>query len=470
MHFRLLLNTVLYKKSTFLFLCTMLCLVTIVVFVLNLHQAANDQYTYINYVKGLQQGRYTCWYFLKEYIPDTFRNPGYPFFLYTISFISESIFTIKIVQLLLLFISLILMFKIIDQYEHGWVVKNLFMLLTMFNVIILAYPTLIFPEILMLFLITLIVYLELCYNPNAWWHVLLMVVLYGYCFQVRPIILFIPFIRCGYYLWKRSKLPLLKNMSFIVLFLATLLPYGMWNLKQHGQFKITPLEGGGGAMHAGYWSPKMVGYSANRYWINTMNRDVFVNFATDDESKHNVQLYNNEWDSIDALCHQYLTPSDSSFLLKMNEHKELFPTYNARYTIEREKILNKLAVRHYMNDLYYTIKLKCYTFFRLWYTGLSLNQYTLMNRFELTRTIIAFIATSTTLLLFIGYFFICLIKRRKILAIIWLPLFFCLYFDIFHLPFVIQSRYTIPVRFLYLFSLSFMIYQIHFDKTFKHES
>lgn len=462
--------TVLNKKSVFYFLLAVLLAETFFLFGYNIHYISGDQYTYMNYVKGFQQGRYTYWYFLPQYVPDTFRNPGYPLFLYACSLISESVIFIKMVQLALFSAAIYLMLRISDKYEQPLAVKNLFLFFVILNFVILPYPAFIYPEALMLFLITLIVYFETCIPSDGWKKTIGLALLYGFCFQVRPVIVFIPILRFLLFLFYYKKLSLAKNSVFLLLFVITLLPYGFWNLKHHHQFKITPLEGGAGALYLGYWSPKMVNYATGRYWKNATYKDALINFATDEETSRNIPVFNREWDSIEQLCNKYLTNQDSANLIIMKQHPELFATYNATYTTEREQLLKTIAVNHYLSDFGYSVKLKCYTFFRLWYTGLSLNQYTLMNRFELTRTIIAFIATSATLLLFIGYFLICLIKRRKILAIIWLPLFFCLYFDIFHLPFVIQSRYTIPVRFLYLFSLSFMIYQIHFDKTFKHES
>ena len=45
-----------------------------------------------------------------------------------------------------------------------------------------------------------------------------------------------------------------------------------------------------------------------------------------------------------------------------------------------------------------------------------------------------------------------------------IPLFWCAYFAAIHVPFAIQSRYTIPVRFLYLFVLAYLMYHVHSKK------
>lgn len=460
---------VLEKRSTFYLLLSLSGLVLVTLFVLNLHTISGDQHTYMNYVKGIQQGRYTYWYFLDEYIPDTFRNPGYPLFLYLLSVINESILFVKFVQLLLMICSIYLMLKIIESYSDSLVLKNLFLFLLSFNFVILYYPALIYPEVLMLFLVTLILYIEITLKENSWKKTILLALLYGFCFQVRPVIIFIPFIRTFYFLFRQKELSLQKNATFIILFILTLLPYGFWNLKHHQVFKITPLEGGGGAMYLGYWSPKMVNHVVDRYWKNTTYKDLMINFANEEETQENVKLFNREWDSIESVCSSYLSEKDTILIDKMKEYPGLFITHNTEYTLAREKILKELAVKHYLNDIAYSMKLKVYTFFRLWYTGLSLNKYSLQNNVELTKMTISFVTTFTTLLLFVFYFVYCLFKRREILNKIIVPLLLCLYFTIFHLPFVIQSRYTTPVKLLFLFSICYMIYQIHFTNKKEYE-
>ncbi|MFN8238756.1 MAG: hypothetical protein U0T77_11355 [Chitinophagales bacterium] len=42
----------------------------------------------------------------------------------------------------------------------------------------------------------------------------------------------------------------------------------------------------------------------------------------------------------------------------MKQHPELFATYNATYTNEREQLLKTIAVNHYLSDFGYSVKLK----------------------------------------------------------------------------------------------------------------
>ena len=463
-------SSVLSKKSTFYFLLCIVGFITLLFFYINKDTLSGDHFTYLYYIKGMQQGRYSYWYFLKDYLPDTFRNPGFPGFLYLLSLVKDSILFIKTIQLLLLFLTISFMLKIIEHYENSLVLKNLFLIAIGINFVVLPYPAFIYPETLMMFLITLIVYVELSLEEDTWKKIILLALLYGYCFQVRPVILFIPILRFLFFVYQYKKLSFIKNLTFIIIFILTLLPYGFWNLKYHKQFRITPIEGGAGAMYLGYWSPKLINYKEEKYWRNVMYKDVLFNFEDINTVPHNVELFNNEMDSVDKICSKYITPKDSVNMLVMKNYPHLFVTLNTQYTNEREEILKSLAVKHYFQDWQYSLKLKTYTFFRLWYTSLSLEEKKDQPLIKQMPLIAAFVTTFSTLLLFIFYFLFCLWKRRDIIYTLLLPLFLCLYFDIFHVPFVIQSRYTIPVRMLYLFSLAFMIYKIHFSKNTTNES
>lgn len=431
-------------------------------FFLNINLVMGDEYMYINCAKALHQGRYTHWIIFDEYIPDTFRNPGYAFFIYPLQFISESTLVIKIAQLILLFIAIYLFLKIIDHYNKDLIIKNIFLLLLNINFVILAYPSYVFPETMMIFLITLIVNIELTWKENTWKKTLLLVILYSYAFQVRPVILFIPFIKFFYLIYKNKMQNIAQNLVFIILFIVSMLPYGYWNYKKHGVFKVTSLEGGAGVMYLGYWSPKMVDFTETNYWRNFTPKDILINFSNENESIENRKKFNQEWDSISNACSKFLTKKDSLYLPIMEKNNHLFVTYNGKYTIEREKIIKEVAVKHLISDWKYTIKLKIYSFFRLWYTGLSVNDLHNKNNLKKYSSILAFLTTFLTFLMFFSYFIYCQFKRRDILITLALPIALCLYFDVLHLPFAIQSRYTICVRMFYLFILAYMIYELHF--------
>lgn len=43
---------------------------------------SGEEKHYLSYAQGLEYGRFSQWWFLPNYIPDTIRTPGYPVFLF----------------------------------------------------------------------------------------------------------------------------------------------------------------------------------------------------------------------------------------------------------------------------------------------------------------------------------------------------------------------------------------------------
>ena len=457
------------QKKVYYYLLLLNIIISLSIFITQINRYSGDYHSYLYYVNGLHEGKYSFWYFLKEYNTDTFRNPGYPFFLYGLSLVFKSEYFYKGIQFLLIWTSILIIIKLLLNITKSYIAINIFLFLLCVNCVIFIYAPLIYPEALMIFLASLIIYIEMLFDNLKKRKYILLILLYSIMFQVRPAILFIPFMRLFYNLIKYRFQFLLKDITLITFFILSMIPYGLWNKKNHNIFKITPLEGGAGAMYLGYWSPKMVGHVESKLWRNVMYKDVLINFSDEISSENNVKLFNSEMDSVLNICSAYLTDKDKRLLDTMKKNNHLFPTFSAGYTIKREEMLKELSVQHYLNDWKYTVKLKFFSFFRLWYSGLDSNKIVQFPNFDFFLESSSFISTFATLLLFIGYFLFTFFYNRKILLILILPLIWCLYFDIIHLPFVLQSRYTIPVRLLYLLSLSFMIYQTHF-KTKENES
>ena len=115
---------ILNKKGTYYFFTTLVVLLSLILWFINRNVPSGDHYTYLYYIKGFEEGRYSYWYFLKDYIPDTFRNPGFPLFLYGLSFISKSVVFIQFIQWILLMVALYLMLRIIEYYDNSFFLKN----------------------------------------------------------------------------------------------------------------------------------------------------------------------------------------------------------------------------------------------------------------------------------------------------------------------------------------------------------
>jgi len=136
----------------------------------------------------------------------------------------------------------------------------------------------------------------------------------------------------------------------VVVFLLTTLPYGFWNKEHNGVFSITSMEGGGGLIHSAQWAFKMPGYREERYWGNAFQYEIISEKDTQ-KVKQNIIDFNKEWDYIDSCCKPYITQSDSEIIKYMAHHKsDLWMTYNAKYTLERERILKQITIKHYKQD------------------------------------------------------------------------------------------------------------------------
>lgn len=250
----------------------------------------------------------------------------------------------------------------------------------------------------------------------------------------------------------------------LCVYVFTMLPYGCWNLKQHGVFSVTPLEGGGGAMYLGYWSYKMPGYIETRYWYNKYEKNI-ISFVEDKDVNNNIVAFNKEWDYIDSACAKYLTAQDTLNVKIMRRYTgSLFITYNGTYTYEREKLLKKLAVQHYLDEPSYTFKVKLYTFFRLWFAGLDKNFFLNKPSFiAFVLLVLPFLVTFPAFLLFVLFVPYAIFRRKIAYKEAALLLITMAYFGLIHLPFVLQSRYTIPVRpFMYIL-ISIAICRLFFN-------
>ena len=153
----------------------------------------------------------------------------------------------------------------------------------------------------------------------------------------------------------------------------------------------------------------------------------------------------------------------------MKTHPELFVTFNGKFTHEREKLLKKLAIQHFIDDPLFTLKFKTYTFFRLWVTGIKRKIFDSHDPFEIIKGIAPAIVTGFTLLL--ALFFIPLaMYRRKFNYPFLLPILFLIgYYGFIHLPFVIQARYTIPVRPLLMMVTAICIFEIYLKNEKQNE-
>lgn len=420
-------------------------LVTIGVFIAFRNELGGDYPSYTALADGILHGNYSMWWFLPVDIPDTFRNPGYPLFLIPFRYLTTNFLPIQIAQLLLYAWTVLLSLKIIRQLGGGVAACNLFLLILLPSINLPYYNTAIFPEIPCMFLICAFVWIDLSRKDN-WKKGIILALFAGAAFQLRSSVLLLPvawlFTR---FFFNPGRTNRTMACTFIGLYLLTLLPFSLWNYNHHGVFKPTPLEGGGGVVHMGWWSGKLPGHIENWYWGNRAGVEM-LEFTNKDSIPGNIAMFNAEWAMIDRRLSPLLTNSDSMMLEAHQEGLGQFKTYNTACTLLREQLLLDATLDHVMAEPGYTVGYKTYSAFRLWITGIQMDEF---RRVPLRGKLVQaypFLLTFSIFLLAVVTIPWAFFKYRRF-AIQCIPLLVWLvYFGVIHIPFVIQSRYTIPVR------------------------
>lgn len=451
----------------FVILISLNLLATVAVALTTQHDISGDHYTYLGYAEGLLHGQYSYWYFLPSYIPDTFRNPGYPIFLFLLRQLGSSIEIIRLVQVGLYIATILLMLRVAARCEataQSWLVRNLMLLLLLPNVQLAYLAAVIYPEVLVTFLLAAFGTVALMLPLGTWRRTLALAILAGLIFQTRPVFLFFPLVQLGLDFWRTPKprrtFAWGQELVLLVLFGVTMLPYALWNYRRHGVLKITSLEGGAGVMQIGFWALRMPGHEEKRYWGNVMGNEV-ISFADSAAVPGYIAAFNREWDLIDAQCRPLLTARDRRYLPIMRyyrgevtaERSHLMPTYSAAYTLRREQLLMQANIANIRREPGYYLQTRLYTLVRLWVTGVQVPAWraavTPLAKLKVLYPTVISGATFLLALLSFGWAW----KHRRTAfansfgaAAWWLSFALVLYFGLLHLPFAIQARYTVPVR------------------------
>lgn len=424
-------------------------LVTLAVFIAFRHATGGDADTYTTLADGLLHGRYSLWWWLPVDIPDTFRNPGYPLFLSAFRSVTTSVLPVQLVQLGMYALSIALSLRTITALGGGMVARNCFLMLLLPSINIAYYITAVFPEVITMFLISAFVYTEVSAPPTTR-RVMMLALLAGLAFQMRSPILFFPLLWvAARWALERKSFPRRHAFVMLAVFGATLLPYALWNKHHHGVLRPTPLEGGGGVLHMGWWSGKIPGHKEQWYWGNVTN-DELLRLTPVAAVPQHVKAYDAEWTHILADLQPLLTATDSLMLDSFATHRTLFRTYNTAYTLAREKALTEATIAHALEEPGYTVALKAYTAVRLWVTGINMARLRAASPMGKLAELYPFVLTLGILVLAVALVPAAIAKDRRLLRR-WSPLLLWLiYFGAIHLPFAIQARYTIPVRLLLL--------------------
>jgi len=446
------------NKKAYYILFGLNILVGVVIFNISSKVQFPDSTGYWLMGESILNGKFSSWYFLPKYYPETLRTPGYPIFLAFCQLISNSPFFVKVIQLLIYFISIHLCTLIIRKLTSNLVGINLFLLLLIPNIQIVYYTGYISAEILSVFFITLTMYLM--FSRKTLFTALLLAFTCYCSFIVRPAFLIFPFLLSVYFIFqdkKNSRFSLL----FISMYLILLIPFGLWNKFNHGVFKVTSLEGGAGVAHLGFWQLKLMdGYTETYYWGNHTSYDYTKpNFYTKEEQLQNTKDLEKEGNNLLRDIAVYESKEDSIYLVSMkNNSLGILPLRNSKYTIAREKRLWQLAKENIIAEPLFYIKSRVYHFIRFYVSGINYMDFKKSNSLtQKAKTLYPFFIT--LIFIFGGLIFISInaIFKKNHFPNIFAFILLLWYYGGVHLPFVIQARYTIPIHLLLLAILSVMV-------------
>jgi hypothetical protein len=409
------------------------------------HHGEGDWDTYHGLALGILNGEYSFWWPLQQYIPDTFRTPGYPLYIATVIHVFGTWKAMTFLQFGMYAASVYLMLKCIERLGGDLLAKNIALLLLLPSINVPFYIGTMLPEIPVM-----VCLMALCWiwtkQERTWLDALGMGALYAFVFQCRPIFLLFPFciLACDI-LFKRGRIHWMKEITALVIFGLSLVPFGLWNQRNHGVFSVKPLEGGGGVFHTGYWAGRIPNYQEQRYWGNTTGDEIF-DFVPFDDRQKEIAAFNAEWDSIDARLAPFLTHQDTVMLDSIASIGPVCRTWSTQYTLEREKILVAQTLKNIREHPGYYFTFKAYSAMRLWVIGIMREDF--RNADAKGRLIILYptLMTLTIFLMAIITVPIALVKKRITLRTTYPLILLLLYYTIIHTPFTIQARYTTSVR------------------------
>lgn len=408
----------------------------------------SDTWSYLGLAEGILHGQYSMWWPLGDGYPDTFRMPGYPLFVALFVGLFGNWHSVLVAQFILYVLSIYLALRTIDLLGGDRAARSVFLIILLPMVNVPFYIGQLYAEIPVMAAIGLAIYLEARHRVWTWGTAVGIGLLLGFIFQCRPVFLLFPlaYAVCALLLDKHHA-KLRPLLLMVAVFGATLLPFGAWSLANHGVFKVTPLQGAGSYMHLGYWSGKTPGYT-DRFYLGNFNGDEVLRFTPKDSVPANIRAYEMEWAEIKDQIDPLLTAKDTAMREAQHRLTHTHPTYNSAYTMLREELLLDKAVRHYLDDPWYTLAFKSYSAVRLWVIGIQIGEFRSASLAGKLQMLFATMSTGMIFLVFI--LFVPLAYLRGVLSIrtTWPILLYLAYSTVIHLPFTIQSRYTVPVRLL----------------------
>lgn len=417
-----------------------------------------DGFSYIQMAKGLLVGRFSSWYFFPEYIPETLRMFGYPFFLSVFLRFCDGDFPVKFVQLGMHFAAIYVALRIIAHRISGNIAQLIFLGLTAINIQVPYYAGQIATETATGFFLILYCYMMMV-PPQTGVNGALTGLLAAVVFQLRPGYLYLPF---GIAIASIVFPGILKGRwTFIVaklaIFICLLIPYGLWNKKHHGVFKVTSLAGAASGAHMGYWAfllPR--DYNVNFIWGQFTIPNEFFMFSlyrlTDSERARNAVMFEAEKEAIFSKITPLESDADRKTIDLMERlHPNVFLLHNTAYTMAREKVQARYLLTHIAENPGDYFLARTITFARLWFTGINLTHLKSATSIPAKFKVIL-PCLITFCFIFLGFLFSTLCFGLRVLD--WrewaVPYTIAVYAAGSHSIFPISARYTVPIHLLLL--------------------
>jgi hypothetical protein len=439
------------SRSTFRMLLLLNVLVTLGMMWTTRSVMLSDAWSYIALAEGITQGSYSMWWPLGDGYPDTFRTPGFPLLIAFAMTVFGSWKAMVWVNLAFYLAALWFTLRVVERLDPRLEVRSLFLVLLLPMVNIPYYIGQVYTEIPVLAFVSASLYLLVGRTHWRWHHGLVLGLLFAGIFQMKPVFLYFPLLYVVVdRLAGRDRSRMVPHVVMLGTYVLLLLPYGFWNQRHHGVFKLTPLEGAGSYMHFANWCGKFPGYTERVYWHNFAG-DELVRFVPEEEIPLHIEAYEREWEGINERIRPLLTAEDSIMLNARDQVAYgVVNTYNTRFTLERERLLVEKSIEHMLSDPWYMIRYKAYTAVRTWVIGIQVGEFRSASMAGKLKMLYATLSTGIMFLLFVVLVPLALFRKLLRAADVWPLLAYMAYFTIIYLPFTIQARYSTPVRFAML--------------------
>ncbi len=448
----------LFTDKRFLILVFLNILVSLLVFMMASGRSAGDELDYINLAKSIISGEFSSFAGLENQYPNNIRTPGYPLFLASILQLSPSILVVKISQLILYFISLGLWVSIFIELKFSKRSLYFFLCLSGVSIQLSYYSAMVMSETVVIFLMSLLVYLVFTKNYNLFYRVTMMAFVLALLTLIKPINILLPLLFLPLLYFTKSKGLSLLALSTLI-FSITLSPWIIWNIKNHDIASPMSAQGSPILLYTAFWTSKLPNnfrLPKSMYAPRTYD-DIFnpYYYLFNEEEKEQAKIqFLKEVEEIHFIANKSLSLSEKRDIAVMDSVDGIFNTYPSDYVQNRDALFMKYFLKRVRDEPIYYMGSRIYTYPRLFFAGI--NPHTFVGSdVPMSTKLQAIVTTMITFILVFITFISCSLfviqnfkKIKKEFLIIYLMIF---YTSFIHIPFPVQSRYTIPIHLAILF-------------------